>query len=233
MPVQWLTAHPGNVRGDLDLSGEFVASIAENGVLVPLRITIDGQGDAERYRVIDGHRRLAAAIKAGLAEVPYDMAAGRNADEAGQYLDMYNAHHHRKGLTRLEEADALFSANTVGATRTRIRKSTGLKAGQVKAALAAAALTDDARVSVGALGHNRGDGLTLEDLAVMAEFQDDRDALSRLMSSAVYHDGLEHEAERLRQERAERSQHEKLRADLEAGGLTITDSLPPGAMRCV
>jgi ParB family chromosome partitioning protein len=64
MPVDWLTAHPGNVRADLDLSDEFVASIAENGVLVPLRITIDGDGggDAAGYRVIDGHRRLAAVI---------------------------------------------------------------------------------------------------------------------------------------------------------------------------
>ena len=61
MPVEWLTAHPGNVRGDLDLGDEFVASIAANGVLVPLRVTTD---DGAGYRVIDGHRRLAAAVQA-------------------------------------------------------------------------------------------------------------------------------------------------------------------------
>src|SRR6266568_9535338 len=55
--VSLLTAHPGNVRRDLDLSPDFLTSIKENGVLVPLRITADAAGT---YRVIDGHRRLAA-----------------------------------------------------------------------------------------------------------------------------------------------------------------------------
>jgi hypothetical protein len=57
MPVDWLTAHPGNVRTDLDLDPEFLASVAENGVEDPLRITIetDEEGNATGYRVIDGH----------------------------------------------------------------------------------------------------------------------------------------------------------------------------------
>jgi ParB family chromosome partitioning protein len=231
MPVGWLTAHPGNVRADLDLTAEFVASVTEDGVLVPLRITIDGDGDAQRYRVIDGHRRLAAAVKAGLAEVPYDLVADRRGDEAGQYLDMFNAHRHRKGLSVLEEADALFAASAAGAARTRIRKSTGLKAPEVKAALAAASLGGEARASAGQIARDRGDALNLADLAILAEFQDDPAAVARLMDSAAYHDSLEHQAERLRQERAERDAHQRLRADLEAGGLAITDDLPPGALR--
>lgn len=42
--VALLTAHPGNVRRDLDLNADFLASIKENGVLVPLRITADTDG---------------------------------------------------------------------------------------------------------------------------------------------------------------------------------------------
>ena len=61
--------------------------------------------------MIEGHRRLAAAEKLGLTEVPYDLAADRERDEAGQFLDMYATNHHRKGLTALEEADALFAAS--------------------------------------------------------------------------------------------------------------------------
>ena len=60
--VSQLAAHPGNVRADLDLNEEFVNSIAVNGVLVALRITPDGDG----FRIIDGGRRLAAALKAGI-----------------------------------------------------------------------------------------------------------------------------------------------------------------------
>ena len=55
-----LIAHPANVREDLDLTAEFCASITENGVRVPLLITTDADGG---YRVIEGHRRLAAAVK--------------------------------------------------------------------------------------------------------------------------------------------------------------------------
>jgi ParB family chromosome partitioning protein len=227
MPVEWLTAHPGNVRADLDLDPEFLASVAENGVLVPLRITVigDGDGDAAGYRVIDGHRRLAAAVKAGQAEVPYDLVTERQADEAGQYLDMYNAHHHRKGLRPEEEADALFAASTAGASRTRIRKATGLKAGQVKAALAAATLTGETRAAVAGADYD----LNLEDLAILAEFQDDPEALGQLLNAAGYSDSLEHHAARLRLEREEQAAHERLRAELEAGGLTLTGGLPIGA----
>ena len=46
--------------------GGFIESVRANGVLVALRIIPDGDG----YRVIDGGRRLAAAVKAGVDEVP-------------------------------------------------------------------------------------------------------------------------------------------------------------------
>jgi hypothetical protein len=105
--VALLTAHPGNVRRDLGLNPEFLASVQANGVLVPLRITPEPDGG---YRVIDGHRRLAAAVRAGLAEVPADLAADRAGDEPGQFLDMWTAHRHRNPLAPVEEADALFAA---------------------------------------------------------------------------------------------------------------------------
>jgi ParB family chromosome partitioning protein len=70
--IEVLTAHPGNVRRDIHLDQEFLDSIAELGILTPLRITPAGGGG---YRVIEGHRRLAAAEQLGHAEVPYDLAA--------------------------------------------------------------------------------------------------------------------------------------------------------------
>ena len=79
--VTELAAHPGNVREDLELTPEFCASIASAGVRVPLLITLTGDG---AYRVIEGHRRLAAAVRAGRAEVPCDLDPGRAGDEAGR-----------------------------------------------------------------------------------------------------------------------------------------------------
>ncbi len=135
VPVSQLSAHPGNVRADLELSAEFCASVAEAGVRIPLLVTPDGEG----YRVIEGHRRLAAAVKAGLEVVPCVLDAARADDEAGQYLDMAlaNGEDYRRNFSVLEEATALFSAREAGATRTRIRRATGRSAAQVAAALKA------------------------------------------------------------------------------------------------
>src|SRR6266704_4423933 len=65
--VDQLTAHPGNVREDLDLTPQFLASVAETGVRIPLLVT---PHEAGGFLVIEGHRRLAAAAQAGLAELP-------------------------------------------------------------------------------------------------------------------------------------------------------------------
>ena len=86
LAVADLTAHPGNVRSDLSLSGEFCASIAAEGVRIPLLVTPAPEGGG--WLVIEGHRRLAAASRAGLAEVPCDIDQSRAGDAAGQYLDM-------------------------------------------------------------------------------------------------------------------------------------------------
>ena len=42
---------------------------------------------------------------------------------------------------------------------------------------------------------------------------------------------VEYTAERIRQDRAEAAEHERIRADLEAAGITITPDLPGGAVR--
>ncbi len=221
IPVSLLTAHPGNVRRDLDLNPEFVASIQANGVLVPLRITPGTDG---AFRVIDGHRRLAAAIQVGLAAVPADLAEDRAADEPAQYLDMWNAHRHRNPLSPIEEADALFAAREAGATKARIRTSTGLKPQQVNAALAAARLTDDTRATVDATRCE----LSLDDLAIVADFEGDQEAIAKLLDAARWGGSLEHMAERLRQQRAEHAEHERLCHELEETGYTVSSALPAG-----
>jgi ParB family chromosome partitioning protein len=216
--VERLAAHPGNVRRDLDLSPEFVESITVNGVLVALRITPDG----DSFRVIDGGRRLAAALKAGVTEVPYDLVGDRAGDEGGQFLDMINMNRHRNPLTPLEEADALFAAREAGATKTRLRKAAGLTSASVNGALAAARLSDETRATVQHLDEQ----LSLDELAVLAEFDGDPDAIARLTIAASC-GILEHEAELLRQARAEQAEHDRIRRELDSAGFAVTEILPP------
>ena len=215
--VERLAAHPGNVRRDLDLNPEFVESIADNGVLVALRITPDRDG----FRVIDGGRRLAGALKAGVAEVPYDLVSERAGDEAGQFLDMINMNRHRNPLTPLEEADALFAAREAGAAKTRLRKAAGLTSTALNGALAAARLSEETRATVESLDEQ----LSLDDLAVLAEFDGDPNAITRLTIAASC-GTLEHEAELLRQARAEQAEHGRIRGELESAGFAVTEILP-------
>src|ERR1017187_1199358 len=224
--VALLTAHPGNVRADLDLGEDFCASVAEVGVRIPLQVTYDEVGG---FRVVEGPRRLAAAVKAGLAEVPCDIDPGGASDEAGQYLDMLiaNGDAYRKNFTPVEEAAALFAAHEAGATRTRLRKATGRKAAEIKTALAVGGISGETRSAAGELASQ----LTLDELALLAEFDGDLAAVAKLLEAFRHGYTAEHVAERIRQDRAEAAKHDRLTAELEATGITVTDDLPEGAAR--
>ncbi len=226
IPVSELTAHPGNVREDLELTPEFCASIASEGIRVPLLVTHASDGG---YRVIEGHRRLAAALKTELEAIPCDLDPGRAEDEAGQYLDMVlaNGGDYRKNFVPVEEAAALFAAHEAGASRTRLRKATGRKADEIKTALKVAQISEDTRSAAG----NFARQLDLEQLALLAEFDGDPGAVSRILDALQRGYNVEYEAERIRQNRAEAAEHQRLLDELQAAGVQITTSLPAGAAR--
>jgi ParB family chromosome partitioning protein len=138
---------------------------------------------------------------------------------------MYATNHHRKGLTALEEADALFGASANGASKTRIRKATGLGKEEVAGALKAGRMTGFAREVAAGFGQ----GITLEQVALLAEFDDDTEAVNRLMNDFCNGRSGQHVAEKIRQERAETAEHERLVAQLTDDGYTVTTKLPPNA----
>ncbi|MGW3091709.1 ParB N-terminal domain-containing protein [Streptomyces sp. NPDC001108] len=114
-----LAAHPGNVRQDLKVGKALLLSVRADGIRTALIVT---QHDGA-WRVVDGHRRLAAAIAEKLTHVPYTVD---QRDEAGQMLDMVTTARHREGLTETEEAAALFAAAELGATPKRLAAAAGL-----------------------------------------------------------------------------------------------------------
>lgn len=92
IPVSKLWRHPDNPRKDLGDVTELAESIKVNGVLqnltvVPLIGEITKKWDGESYRVIIGHRRLAAAKLAGLEELPL-----RRGRDVGAGAAEYDAH---------------------------------------------------------------------------------------------------------------------------------------------
>ena len=64
---------------------------------------------------------------------------------------------------------------------------------------------------------------------MLAEFESQPDALEQLLHAVASRYPLEHIAERIRQEQAEAAEHERVRAELEAAGVPVTDQIVPGS----
>jgi len=201
--VDELRTNPHNVRGDLGLDKPFLGSIAANGVRQPLQvINTDGT-----LTVIAGHRRLAAAIAAGLDEVPCVIETADGREAWHDFLDQYNENHHRRDLTAQEEADALFAAVEAGASKAKVAKRTGVVRRTVDQAVSAAALSPDARTAAQQSGH----AWDLTELAALAEFDADPEASARLVRAAE----SGHFWYRVERERIEREERQAIQAAAE------------------
>lgn len=100
--VDLIDPHPDNPRkSELDVE-ELAASIAAEGIQQPLTVVPHIGGYDGRYTCVIGHRRLAAAKKAGMATVP---AFIRTMDRREQLRTMMTENTQRRDLTPLEQAD--------------------------------------------------------------------------------------------------------------------------------
>jgi ParB family chromosome partitioning protein len=131
-PAAKLRPNPLNPRGKLDPTGidELAASVSahasQGGVLQPLLVTPDGT-------VVAGHRRLAAALRAGLADVPVIVRALSPVEQIELQL-VENLQ--RADLTPLEEARAYQQLVHAGSTLASIARSVGVPASRVRERLA-------------------------------------------------------------------------------------------------
>jgi len=92
--------HPFKVLDDEDM-GNLIESIRQQGILSPLIVrTIES---TDEYEVISGHRRLHAAIKAGLSEVP---ALIYPLDRSEAMIAVVDSNLHRERLLPSEKAFA-------------------------------------------------------------------------------------------------------------------------------
>jgi ParB family chromosome partitioning protein len=224
IPVALLAAHPGNVRDDKQADKAFCQSVAAAGIITPLEITTSPDHDG--YIVVDGNIRLDAAIKTGLDAVPYAFSPG-TADDAGQqYLHMLISSRFRRDLTVHEEAAALFGASEAGMSKAAIRRATGLNATEVRAGITAGGLSAKTRELAGA----RSYAWTLEDLALLAPFEDEPEVMNRILQAVEYGQPLAYVVQKAEDERQASARRDQLIADLEAKGVTVLDHAPDGAI---
>ena len=105
MPVECLVPHPQNPRKDLGNLEELTASIKENGIyqnltVIPVNEAVPGE--EPKYMVVIGHRRLEAAKRAGLQEVPCAIVRGLTETQQLQIMLLENMQ--RSDLTVYEQA---------------------------------------------------------------------------------------------------------------------------------
>lgn len=221
VPVELLAAHPDNVREDLVLDADFVSSI-KNKVEIPLLITdSDGPGP---YRIVDGERRLLAAIELGIKTLPcvYDPEVSR--DAAGQFLTMWTTDVHKKKLTTAEQAHALVQARIAGASMARIVKTVGGRR-KAQAWMAAGELPEETRARAKEAGY----AWSLEEYAQLAEFAGDAEATERLLAAAE-RGNFAHRLAREKNDKAEQARKAQIAAELAEAGIPLVEELAPGAM---
>lgn len=116
-----------NVRDDVGDVSELAASIAEVGVLQPIRIH---SGPGVKYELTFGQRRLAAARLAGLTTIPAivdgaDAKIGASQDRQERSIQQLIENLQRADLNALEEAKALKALTSAGLTHDQLAKKIG------------------------------------------------------------------------------------------------------------
>ena len=129
IPLEHLQPHPENPRKELGDLTELVESIKANGIyqnltVVPHGMTaMDDEGNiVQGYRVIIGHRRMAAAKEAGLYSVPCFVV---NMDYQTQLETMLLENMQRSDLTVYEQAQGFQQLLDFGSSIEEISQKTG------------------------------------------------------------------------------------------------------------
>ena len=126
LPTSMLFPHPDNPRKDVGDVTELAESIKANGIMQNLtvvpKLNDDTSWDGESYTVIIGHRRLAAAKKAGLGELPCIV---REMTEVEQVKTMLTENMQRTDLTVYEQAQGFQMMLDMGETVESIAKESG------------------------------------------------------------------------------------------------------------
>lgn len=120
LPITRLREHPNNPRKDLGDLTELTESIKQNGILQNLTVV---ESSPTSCTVIIGHRRLAAAKKAGLETVPCIIA---EMTEKEQVATMLTENMQREDLTVYEQAQGFQMMLDLGETINDLSLKTGL-----------------------------------------------------------------------------------------------------------
>jgi ParB family transcriptional regulator, chromosome partitioning protein len=167
-----------NVRDAVDLNKDFLASLREHGVLVPLTAV---RGDDGIVRIRNGQRRTLGAREVGLATVPVYVVPATATDESDDAVErivhQIVTNDHKDDLTDVQRARGIQQMIEAGLSATKVAKRLSVSRDTVKAAVTAAAST----TAMDALSSGQ---LSLTEAAAITEFEEDPAAVSKLLEAA-------------------------------------------------
>jgi ParB family chromosome partitioning protein len=169
-----------NVRTDPVLGKDFIESIA-TGVRLPLYAVRAADGTV---KVRDGQRRMLAAREAALASIPVyvvpaDAAESDDAERTRRrIIDQVTANEARADLKVSEKAAAVAQLSLTGLAASKIAKVQHTSKETVDTALATAG-SQTARSAVDAAN------LTLDQGMILAQYEDDPEAVDELVTAAA------------------------------------------------
>lgn len=138
LPLTLISDNPDNPRDHLRNLEETVDNVREVGVLLPIVVATTDAYLAKRpgreaelqhgakYLVVDGHRRLEAARRVGLATIPVRVDDARVATDEALLEAAFVANYHRDAMTDLEEANALQQLVQFYGSQTKAAKRLGV-----------------------------------------------------------------------------------------------------------
>jgi ParB family chromosome partitioning protein len=170
-----------NVRDDVTgVDKTFLASIAENGVLVPIT-AVRSADDPGVIRVRNGQMRTLAARELGLTSVPVyvlpSSAADASEETINRIVHQIVTNDHAKALTDAQRARGIQQMLNAGVSQTKVAKKLSVKRETVKAAAA----VGESDAAMTALGSGQ---LSLEEAAALSECDDDDAAVETLIGAA-------------------------------------------------
>lgn len=219
-----------NTRLDANLDPHFCASIRDRGVQEP--ITVRRRASDGTLIVRTGQRRTLAAVRVGLSQVPViispepasedgdDVDTGSEDYRAGQaerIVEQLVENQHRRGIADAEEVAAHQQLLGLGFKPADIAKVVRTKADRVRA-------TTQAAQSARAVAIGSRYELDLVQMSVIAEFEDDDEAVKQLTVVAVREpERFRHVAQWLRDERAAQQVYAAAVAELTEAGVPVID----------
>lgn len=204
-----------NIR-DAQPDKALVASVRDIGVQVPITAVITTDGE---LLVRQGHRRTLAAVEAEQETVPVYVTGTDSTekdDEITRIVAQRDENTHRAGLTTADEISVVEQLTLLGLSAAQVAKKARIQRAKVDTALTVSGSTMARKAA------ERYDALTLDQAAVVAEFEDDAETVKALVV-AVHEGRFEHVAQRAREDRAQAQARTDVLAMLAETGVTVIE----------